>query len=88
MNNIIYRRTESNWISGHGCANHSLRYWRAQARDIFTRFPTVTEIEVVRSGRKTDSDFIARGVRHAAPGQYVIVASTGGKWGRSRSDYR
>ena len=86
MNNVIYRRTENNWLSGHS-TDRSLTYWRAQARDVFTRFPSVAEVEIVRDGYKTHSDFIARGAQCAAPGQYVIVASTGGKWGKSRSDY-
>lgn len=86
MNNVVYRRTESNWISAHP-TDRSLTYWRSQAREIFSRFPSVSEIEVVRDGYKTHSDFIARGARRVSPDQYVIVASTGGKWGRSRRDY-
>lgn len=67
-------------------ADGSERYWFSEARGIFDRFPEVESVEIVRSGRKTDST-IPRGVRHAPPGRYVIVASTGGKWGKSRRDF-
>ena len=83
---IIYRRAYSNWLSSHA-TDKSLTYWRCQARDIFTRYPGVTLIEVVRSGRKTDSSLLARGEDYPARDQYVIVASTAGKWGKSRRDF-
>jgi len=84
---LHYRRSESDWIA----ANHddrSLTYWRSQARDIFFGYPTVDLVEIIRSGRKTDSELLRRGDGYAAPGQYVIIASTGGRWGRCRQDYR
>lgn len=86
MNTEIYRRENSNWLSSHA-TDKSLTYWRCQARDIFARYPQITLIEVVRSGRKTDSSLIARGEDCPAPDQYVIIASTGGKWGKSRRDF-
>ena len=83
---VIYRRDNSEWLSSHE-TDHSLTYWRSQARKIFARYPQVTLIEVVRSGRKTDSSLIARGEDYPARDQYVIVASTGGAWGKSRRDF-
>ena len=83
---IIYRRENTNWLSSHA-KDKSLTYWRCAARDIFSRYPSVTLIEVVRSGRKTDSSLLARGEDYPARDQYVIVASTGGKWGKSRRDF-
>lgn len=86
MNTAIYRRENSNWLSSHA-TDKSLTYWRCQARDIFARYPHVNLIEVVRSGRKSDSDLIGRGQDTPARDQYVIIASTGGKYGKSRRDY-
>ena len=86
MNSTVYRRSNSNWMKSHA-NDRSISYWRSQARDIFARFPQVEEIEVVGSGLKSESQFLARGEKHPARNQYVIVASTGGKWGKSRADY-
>jgi hypothetical protein len=61
------------------------RYWTKQARDIFARFPSVQSVEVVRTGRKTDAVHLVKDVLD--PGWAVIVASTGGKWGKSRRDF-
>ena len=86
MQNTVYRRADSDWLSAHK-VNHSISYWRSQARHIFATFPQVEEIEVVTTGRKVDSSFISRGKDTPARNQYVIIASTGGKWGKSRRDY-
>lgn len=82
----IYRRTESNWLTGHP-SDKSLTYWRAYARKIFSRFPRVEEIEICRDGRKSSSEFLRIGADIPARNQYVVIASTGGRWGRSRRDY-
>lgn len=67
--------------------NQSLRYWRTQAAQIFKGHPKIVVVEVVVSGRKTDSQFIGRGDTHPPSGHYVIVSSTGGKWGKSRREF-
>ena len=84
----IYRRSGSNWIGSTGNSNDaSTNYWRKQARDIFGRFPSVELVEIVKTGRKLDSSILKRG-QHTVPGNLaVIIASTGGKWGRSRRDF-
>lgn len=68
--------------------NHSDRYWRAQARRIFAVWAEVQQIEIVHSGRRTDSRFYTRGMTHAPRAIYIIIASTGGAWGKSRVDFR
>jgi hypothetical protein len=68
-------------------ADKSLQYWRKQAAELFARRPDIETVEVVRGGCKTSSRYVPRGVRCPPPGVAVILASTGGKWGRSRSDY-
>lgn len=67
--------------------DHSRRYWRAQARRVFAARPDIHTIEVVLSGRKTDSQYVGRGIQYAPAGICVIVASTGGRWGKSRRQY-
>ena len=62
-------------------------YWRADARRIFALRPDVNHIEVVRDGCKTTSRLLDRGEYHPWPGNWVVIASTGGRWGRSRRDY-
>lgn len=88
MSNTIYRRTESNWV---GSTGDPLRvsddYWRRQARKIFSEHTTVEAVEIVKTGRKTDSDLLKRGDNRAPAGFFVIVASTGGSYGKSRRDY-
>ena len=84
----IYRRTESNWVGSTGDSKDAgINYWRKQAREAFARHPGIEIVEVVKSGRKTDSQVLARGQDVAPSHAYVIVASTGGSWGKSRRDY-
>jgi hypothetical protein len=88
MNNLLYRRSESNWIGSTGDSRHaSTNYWRAQARQIFGKFPKVEVIEIVGTGRKTDSQILKRGSDTVPSECAVIIASTGGAWGKSRRDY-
>ncbi len=84
----IYRRSESNWIGSTGNSKDaSTNYWRKQARTIFGRLPEVELVEIVKTGRKLDSSILKRG-QHKVPGNLaVIIASTGGRWGRSRRDF-
>ena len=82
----IYRRADCNWISGKG-AKPQARYWRKQAREAFSRDASLEAVEVVHTGCKLDSALLRRGDVYAPPGWVVIVASTGGKWGKSRRDF-
>ena len=83
---LYFRRSQSNWLAPHK-TDRSLSYWRSCARKIFALYPRVETIEVVRSGRKSDSALAARGAKHVAAEEYVIIASTGGgKYGKSRID--
>jgi hypothetical protein len=84
----IYRRTESNWAGSNGNPKDvSVNYWRKQAREAFARHPRIEIVEVVKSGRKTDSKILQCGSATAPSHAYVIVASTGGSWGKSRRDF-
>lgn len=65
----------------------STQYWRAQAKKILAAHPEVTLVEIVRTGRKTDANNISRGDRNSNPLTAVVVASTGGKWGKSRREF-
>lgn len=85
--NTYYRRSESNWIGKSADSNPKNNYWRKQAREVFTKYPSVETVEIVYSGNKLDSAIVGRGVDNAPPEAYVIVASTGGKWGKSRRDF-
>lgn len=88
MNNTLYRRSESNWIGSTGESRDvSTNYWRAQARQIFNKFPRVEVIEIVRTGRKTNSGILKRGSDKVPAECAVIIASTGGAWGKSRRNY-
>ena len=82
----IYRRSESNWI-GSAKGKPSYNYWRKQAREAFAAYPTIEIVEVVHSGRKTDSAILSRGAEWAPSHAYVMVASTSGRWGKSRRDF-
>ena len=84
-NNITYKRNEMANLKP--TQDRSLLYWRKQAREIFERDASVDTIEIVRSGNKMDSSILARGSKYAPSGKYVIVASTGGAWGKSRRDF-
>jgi hypothetical protein len=67
--------------------DHSLRYWRNQAKRVLDRHPEVELVEIINSGRKTDCRWLPTGVQYPPNGIYVIIASTGGRWGKSRKDY-
>ena len=86
--NTYFRRNESNWIgSTDDSSEVSVNYWRKQARYYFEKFPTVEVVEIVRTGRKTDSTILRRGSDIVPRECAVIIASTGGAWGKSRRDY-
>jgi hypothetical protein len=86
--NTIYRRSESNWIGSHDNPRKvSVNYWRYQAWRIFQANPRVEVVEIVKTGRKTDSEILRRGSDSVPTECAVIIASTGGKWGRSRRDF-
>lgn len=87
MKNTYYRRSESNWIGNADAKEVSVNYWRKQARYYFEKFPTVEVVEIVRTGRKTDSAILRRGSDIVPRECVVILASTGGWWGRRRRDY-
>ena len=65
----------------------SEQYSRKQAADIFAKHEAVEVVEYVTTGKKTDSTFLSFGEKHSPAGIAVVVASTGGKWGKSRRDY-
>lgn len=67
--------------------DHSLRYWRAAAKQILDRYAALELVEVVKSGNKMDSQYLQRGGKHSPKGIAVVIASTGGKWGKSRRNY-
>jgi hypothetical protein len=85
----IYRRDQSNWIGSNGNPRDvSLNYWRKQASDMFHLHPHIEVVEVVKSGRVADSALLERrNGGHAPDNAAVIVASTGGRWGKSRRDF-
>lgn len=88
MKNTYYHRSESNWIGSTGdCRDVSTNYWRAQARKVFSEFPQVEVVEIVRTGRKTDSRILKRGSDSVPCYCAVIIASTGGAWGKSRRNF-
>lgn len=66
--------------------NPSDAYWNRYTAGIFERYPSVQTVEIVRSGLKSDSS-LPRGAKRAPAGHYVVIASTGGKWGKSRQDF-
>ena len=65
----------------------SEQYSRKQAADIFAKHEAVEIVEYVTTGKKTDSTFLSFGEKQSPAGIAVVVASTGGKWGKSRRDY-
>lgn len=62
-------------------------YSRSQARKAFERFPSVNWVEYVPTGCKLDSTFMHKGEYYAPDEVYVIISSTGGRWGKSRRDF-
>lgn len=87
MRNTYYRRSKSNWIGNADARKVSVNYWRKQARYYFEKYPTVEVVEIVHTGRKTDSAILKRGSDRVPRECVVILASTGGSWGRCRCDY-
>lgn len=85
MTNLTFARTTISELPN--TPDKSEQYWRAQARDIFSRFAPVQFVEIVRSGNKLDSASLVRGQKHAPPSTYIVIASTGGRWGKSRRDF-
>ena len=79
--NSIYSRTDITMdIQGSP-------FWQAKIARIFLEYAQVDTVEVVHSGRLSDAHHRYRGATHAHPGCYVIMASTKGKWGKSRQDF-
>lgn len=87
MKNTIHRRSESNWIGKAKGNQVSINYWRKEARQLFAMRPELEIVEIVHTGRKTDSALLKRGKRISPFGTAVIIASTGGTWGRSRRNF-
>ncbi len=67
--------------------NNSQRYWRKQARDMFAQYPTINKVECVTSSNKLDSKYVRRGDTHSPQGVIVIIASSSGRWGKSRRTF-
>ena len=86
---MTYHRTAPNeWATSTPNSREvSENYWRKQARTVFASHSAIETVEIVFTGRKTDSRFLKRGERTAPPGVCVIIASTGGSWGRTRRDF-
>jgi len=86
---MTYHRTApSEWaIPTNNKREVSENYWRKQARTVFSNHSAIQTVEIVFTGRKTDSRFLKRGEQTAPPGVCVIIASTGGSWGRSRREF-
>ena len=82
----IYRRETLDSLKA--TTDRSLIYSRAAARRIFGNSPEVEIVEYVADGNKLSSQLVGRGDELAPAGTYVIIASTGGKWGKSRRDYQ
>jgi len=87
---MTYHRTApSEWATSTPNSREvSENYWRKQARTMFSDHSAIETVEIVFTGRKTDSRFLKRGEQIAPPGVCVILASTpGGSWGRSRREF-
>ena len=85
MKNSIFTRTDERTSA----TTASLTYWRAAARKILSDRPDIHAVEIVHTGKITDATHLpGKGAhRPSEPGWAVIIASTGGKWGKSRRDY-
>jgi hypothetical protein len=81
-NSRIYRRETIDQLPPAACG--STAYSRSVAKRLFDGHPEVCLVEYVSSARKTDSQIIGRGSTHAPIGVLVYVASSGGKWGKSK----
>lgn len=83
MRTSTYTRTEST----ETYTDHRSRYWRGQAQRLFSERPDIHTVEVVHTGRKTDSTLLPKGSRLPDKGVAVIVGATGGRWGKSRKNF-
>ena len=79
---IIYRRETIETLNP--TKFKSLQYWRKQAKDLFEANNDTNMVEVVLSGNKLDSQILTRGQTKTPFGIVVVIASTGGKWGKSK----
>jgi hypothetical protein len=88
-NSIFTRNAESQTTNILSASPASIKYWRSAADKIFAARPDVHSVEVVHSGNITDATHLpGKGARRPSePGWAVIIASTGGRWGKSRRDY-
>jgi hypothetical protein len=82
--NLVIRRDDIGTIKA---TDRSTAYWTGEASRIFRQRPDVQAVEVVFTGRSTDSAVLRRGNTQAPRGWYVIIAATPGRYGRSRRDY-
>lgn len=83
---MTYHRTAPNeWVNPTGNGREvSENYWRKQARTVFHSHSAIETVEIVFSGRKSDSRFLKRGEQTAPPGVCVILASA---LGRNRREF-
>lgn len=80
-----HRDFPSEWASPTGNGREiSENYWRKQARTVFESHSAIQAVEIVFTGRKTDSRFLRRGEQTAPPGVCVILASA---LGRNRREF-
>lgn len=80
----IYRRESREWETPS--SNPQIRYWRAEAKKIFAKYPQIDIVEI--ASRKSSSKYVGlRGSKNPPANVYVIIPSTGGTWGRSRVNY-
>ncbi len=65
----------------------SHRYWISQARKILAKHPLAVVLVANSRTEAIERGEINRGgKRPIRPNAHIIIASTGGKWGRSRED--
>lgn len=82
-----YSRSALRELTLHPTKDKSEQYWRIAARRIFAGAPKIEIVEIVHTGRKLDSEYLKRGDRHPPNNVVVVLASTGGRWGKSRRIY-
>jgi hypothetical protein len=86
-----YTREKLAEIDSVGTKSGHLRYWRSAARSIFIGHPYIERVVVSYEGRKSpliEAGLIGRG--ESLPyliTDWLVVPSTGGRWGKSRLDY-
>ena len=88
MKNSIFTRTDER-TNILALSAASIKYWRSAANKILADHPGVHAVEIVHTGKITDATHLpGKGARRTSePGWAVIIASTGGRWGKSRRDY-